>query len=156
MLDTMFKAEQVDLISRKLNLPKSHVDRILSEYINYLIKGLNEGKTVKFLNVCEIRVAGKDLEVYETLAYVANEIGKRVNETPTTTQWVLNSYEDIIIKELAKLNKVTIVGLLSLKLTKSSDGEYHVRSRKSTVYLGEDVRMSVLPSFRRKVGVALR
>lgn len=152
-METLFKDAQVDAISNRLGLTKVAVSSILTEYFSYLKGKIQVGESVKFLNVCYLIVDEREIGEQETLAYVCNEIGKKAGQSQVVTERVLTSFEDVLIRELRHLNNVTVCGLVRFRLEKNYKGEYKVRSKKSTAYNNLPIRVSTLPSFKRKVEV---
>jgi nucleoid DNA-binding protein len=129
------------------------VSAILNEYVGYLKSKIQQGESVKFLNVCYLIVDDKEIGEQETLAYISNEVGKKVGQTQTVAFRVLTCFEDVLVRELRKLNNVTVCGLVRFRLEKNYKNEYRVRSKKSTTYNNLPIRVSTLPSFKRKVEV---
>lgn len=152
-METIYRDVQVAQLSRKLNIPKSTVSEILNEYVGYLKGKLDNGETVKFLNICYLRVAGKEEKERETLAYVSTEIGRKVNVGSVVVLRVLTSFEEYLISDLQRFYSYSIRGLIRIKLEKNHKGEYKVRTKKSTVYNGKDVYVTTLGSFKRKAEI---
>ena len=100
---TVFKDVQVTDLSYKLNLPKTVISTILNTYINYLKDKVLNGDTVKFLNVCYLKVDGSPESMHETLAYVSNEIGNRVGQSQNTVYRVLSTYEELILEDIRSM-----------------------------------------------------
>lgn len=149
--EVVYRDAQVSQVAEKLGLQKVVVEKVILAYVGYLKDRLESGETVKFLNVCYLRYGGKSLENHETLAYVATEVGKQVGVSGVVAFRVLNCYEEFIISDLQKLYSYSIRGLLRISLERNYKDEYKVRIKKSTVYNGEDVYITTLGSFKRKV-----
>ena len=73
--ETVYRDVQVAQVATSLKLSKNVVENILTTYVAYLKKRLEEGETIKFLNVCYLRVNSKDESSHKTLAYVCTELG---------------------------------------------------------------------------------
>lgn len=149
-MEISFKKEQVDEISFKVGIPKVMVNEIISGYVGYLRGRIQAGKTVKFLNICYLRVAGKDEELHETLAYISTELSKELGRSQVMVNRVLLELEEMIIRDVSRLGAVTVRGLVRIKAENTYSG-YRVRIKKSTSYNGEDVYVTTLPSFKRRV-----
>ena len=137
-MECIFKDTQVTQISNHLGITKKVVNDILTYYVGYLKSKLESGETVKFLNVCYLKVGGKDVEVHETQSVVYR---------------VITSFEDFLIKDLQNLNSYSIRGLIRIKLEKNYKGEWKVRTKKSTAYNNWDIYITTLPSFKRRAEV---
>ena len=154
-MEVVFKNSQISQISEHLGITKVSVNNILTEYIKRLRERLESGETIKFLNVCYLRVGGSGSVARETLAYISAEIGEVVGQSSTVVYRVLTTYEDLLIRDLRKLNTYSIRGVVRIKLEKNYKGEYKVRIKKSTAYNGFDVYVTTLPSFKRRVEVGV-
>jgi len=154
-METVFKVEQVEQISKKLNIPKVTIELIITNYVNYLREKLDGGETVKFLNVCYLRRqnTGSDVSLHETTAYIATEVANRISLSSILVQRVFQEYEETLIKDLKKFYSYSIRGIIRIKLEKNYRGEYKVRTKKSTVYNGTDVYVTTSGSFKRKAEV---
>ena len=152
-METVFKDTQIAQISNHLNITKTVVYSILTEYITYLKNKIANGESIKFLNVCFLRVDGNSEYTSETLAYISHEIGNNIGQQQTLVYRVLSTYEEFLIKDLRKLNSYSIRGLIRIRLEKDYNGNWKVRTKKSTVYNGVDVYVTTLPSFKRRAEV---
>lgn len=152
-METVFKDTQITQISKHLNIPKTVVYSVLTTYINYLKEKIDNGESIKFLNVCYLRVNGKEENTFETLAYISNKIGIIVGQQQPVVYRILSTFEEFLIKDLRKLNSYSIRGLIRIRLEKNYLGEWKVRTKKSTVYNGLDIYVTTLPSFKRKAEV---
>ena len=123
MTEVFFRKEQVEEISSKLNITKLSVEEIVFAYEDYLIKRLQLGKSVKFLN-----------------GRYSSEMILRV----------LTTFQEVIESNLKKFNGFSIKGLVRIRLVEYGNS-YKVRIKKSTTLNGEDVRVQTIGSFRRKV-----
>ena len=149
-MEISFKRDQIEEISFKVGIPKTVVYLVISRYVDYLKGRLEDGNTVKFLNICYLKVSGREEELHETLAYIANELGKDVGQSQNMVFRILLEMEEMVVKNLSELNAFTVRGLVRVKVENTFDG-YRVRVKKSTVYNGHDVYITTLPSFKRKV-----
>lgn len=150
--EKLYRSEQVDQLARRLNLTKGVVEDVLVSYTNYLRERLNEGFTVKFLNVCYIRVDGKPEELHETLAYTASKIADKIGISRNIAYRILSSFEEYLIRDLKNFYSYNIRGLFSIKLQNMGKGYgYKLRLNKSYAYVGENVYITAINSFKRKV-----
>lgn len=154
MTEVFFRKEQVEEISSKLNITKLSVEEIVFAYEDYLIKRLQLGESVKFLNICFLKRAKADSTI-ETLAYTSTEISKEFNGRYSSEMIlrVLTTFQEVIESNLKKFNGFSIKGLVRIRLVEYGNG-YKVRIKKSTTLNGEDVRVQTIGSFRRKVEFA--
>lgn len=152
-METIFKDVQVAQISQHLGISKKLVNEVITNYVMYLREKLESGETVKFLNVCYLRYDGKDLDVYETLAYISHKIADNLGTTQSVVYRVLTSFEDFMIKDLQNMNPYTIRGLVRIRLEKNVKGELKVRIKKSTTYNNWVIHITTLPSFKRRAEV---
>lgn len=152
MVETVFRDDQVSQLSRHLGLSKVSVTKILVSYVNYLKEKIESGCTVKFLNVCYLKVGGQEEPTHETLAYISNELGRQLGYSQTVVNRVLSTYEEFLIRDLRKLYSYNVRGLLKIRLEKYN-GNYRVRTKKSTVYNGMDLYITTLGGFKRRVEV---
>lgn len=151
--ETVYKDVQLSQIAKRLNVTVNSVRNIWNEYEKYIQDTIFSGHSVKFLNICYFRVDGKPVEYHVTLAYVATEIAKRLSISKDVTYRVLLSFEEYLINDLRNFYSYCIRGILKIWLQKVEDGSYRIRSSKSTIYDGYDIRVSILPGFRRKVEI---
>ena len=152
-MEIVYKDAQISQVSNHLSIPKTTVNQIFSTYVDYLKGKINNGETVKFLDVCYLRVDGKDEQIHETLAYISHELADMLKLSQVMVYRVLTTYSEFLIRDLKKLNSYSIRGLLRIKLEKNYKGEYRVRTRKSTVYNGRDVYVTTTNFFKRKAEV---
>lgn len=154
MTEVFFRKEQVEEISSKLNITKLSVEEIVFAYEDYLIKRLQLGESVKFLNICFLKRNKADSTI-ETLAYTSTEISKEFNGRYSSEMIlrVLTTFQEVIESNLKKFNGFSIKGLVRIRLVEYGNG-YKVRIKKSTTLNGEDVRVQTIGSFRRKVEFA--
>lgn len=150
--EVVYREEQVNQLARRLNLTKTVVENILSSYVSYLKGRLSEGKTIKFLNVCYLRVDGKDEETHETLAYVSNELGRDLGVSQSIVYRVLSTFEEYLISDLRNFYSYCIKGLIRIRLEPYGNG-YKVRTKKSTIYDGINITVTTLGSFKRKAEI---
>lgn len=151
------KRESIGGIASSLNLQNYIVEDVINKYIVYLQNALSEGKTIKFLNICYLR-CGSESFLNETLAYVAAEISPWCGVSPNVTLRVLFAYEEFIIEQLKESREFTIRGIVRISLEDFNSKKHGIvkrlRLRKSTVFNSEDVRVSAVSSFKRKLEVA--
>lgn len=152
-METVYKDTQISQVSNHLNIPKTTVYEIFTTYVDYLKEKIDNGETVKFLDVCYLRVNGKDEQVHETLAYISHELADKLKLSQVVVYRVLTTYSEFLIRDLKKLNSYSIRGLIRIKLERNYKGEYKVRTRKSTIYNGKDVYVTTTNFFKRKVEV---
>lgn len=152
-MENIFKDTQVSLISNHLGIYKTTVESIISEYVSYLRGKIDNGESVKVLNICFLRVNNNTTPIKETLAYISYEIAERLNLTQNVVYRVLSTWEEFIIRDLQKFNSCSIRGLIRVRLEKDYKGDFVVRTKKSTVYNGKDVYVTTLPGFKRKAEV---
>lgn len=154
MTEVFFRKEQVEEISSKLNITKLSVEEIVFAYEDYLIKRIQLGESVKFLNICFLKRTKADSTI-ETLAYTSTEISKEFNGRYSSEMIlrVLTTFQEVIESNLKKFNGFSIKGLVRIRLVEYGNG-YKVRIKKSTTLNGEDVRVQTIGSFRRKVEFA--
>lgn len=148
-MEITYREEQVDSLAKKLNLNKNLVSCVLNNYIYYLRTEISEGRTVKFLNICYLRVKGDiDNRDKKTSAYIATEMGKEVGVSGIVALRILKAYEDEILSCLQEGNGFSVRGLVRMRL----DEKGRLRVRKSTVYNNEDVYIITLGSFKHNFG----
>lgn len=152
-MSTIFKDIQISDLSYKLNIPKSVVNTILTAYIDYLKAKVLSGETVKFLNVCYLKVDGNPETTHETLAYVSNEIGLAIGQSQNVVYRVLSTYEESIIQDIRSMFSYSIRGLVRLKLEKDYHGNLRVRAKKSTIFDNYNIRVITTCSFKRKAEI---
>lgn len=148
---TIFKEEQIIDLSQNLNIPKTVVSSVLSTYIGYLQEKISEGKTIKFLNICYIRVNNCMEEVHETLAYISHEIGNYVGQSQSVVYRILSTFEETIIHDVKNMMAYSIKGIVRFRLEQDYHGNYKVRAKKSTIYDGYNIRVITTGNFKRKV-----
>lgn len=147
---TVYRDEQVDVIRSKLRLPKSQVEKVLVGYVAYLKREIEKGRTVKFLNICYLRVGDGTDKSKETLAYISNELARELSYGKESVYAILNSFEETIISDVSRFYTYTIRGLVKITLSDYMN-TLKVRVKKSTVYNNERVRVITIGSFKRKV-----
>lgn len=146
-MEIIYRSEQVDSIAGRLNINKNVVNLVINNYVQHLVSKINSGETVKFLNICYLRVSQKQLaEDRETLAYIATEIGSEVGVGGPTVLRILLSLEELICYQLLENRGFSIRYLVRIRMDDET-----VRVKKSTSLNGKDVYAVVLGSFRRKM-----
>lgn len=158
MNEVVYKDVQMEQLSRRLGIPKVQVTNIWNEYINRLSSKIDAGETVKFLNVCYLRVNSKELKkgegYQETLAYISHEIADKLGYSQVTVFRVLTSFEEYLILDLQNSYSYSIRGICRIRLERYG-GSYRVRIKKSTKYNSMDVYVSTISTFKRKVEEAV-
>lgn len=150
-MQKIYKEEQIDVVSRKLNMPRTVVKSIVERYIDMLLDELSTGKTVRVLNICYLRVKDESFDCdRKTLAYISSEIGKELSIGGATVLRVLTFLEDQIVSNLQRGNGFTLRGLIRIQ-TAEENGSTRLRIRKATCYNSAPVYVSTLGSFRRRV-----
>lgn len=150
-MQKIYKEEQIDVVSRKLNMPRTVVKGIVERYIDMLLDELSTGKTVRVLNICYLRVKDEGFDCdRKTLAYISSEIGKELSIGGATVLRVLTFLEDQIVTNLQRGNGFTLRGLIRIQTAKEN-GSTRLRIRKATCYNSAPVYVSTLGSFRRRV-----
>lgn len=151
-MDTVYKSEQVYLLSKGIGVSKKDVKTVLDTYVNRLIKKLENGETIKFLNICYLVNEGQGKESYqETLAYVSNEIGKETKLGKELVFRILSDFERAIVRDVRNFYTYTVRGLVNISCCEYREGVYKVRVRKSTKYDCSGIRVVTINSFKRKV-----
>lgn len=151
MSNTVYKSDQIYSLSKKLGLTNTEVKKVLDLYFESLLRDLNSGNTVKFLNVCYL-VCGKDKGSYhETLAYKCTEISKELKMGKNIVYGILSTFEDLLVLDLRRFYSYSIRGLVHISLEEYREGIYKVRIRKSSSMFNEDIRVVSINSFKRKV-----
>lgn len=151
MNDTVFKDVQITQVAERLGVSKVVVNNIITGYVEYLRSQIGKGYTARFLNICYL-VCKRDTDsTFETLAYTATELSKKLNQSPILVQRVLTEYEELLIKDLKNLHPYTVRGLVRIRLEKDYKGKFVVRIKKSTAYNTYDVYVSTMGGFKRRV-----
>ena len=147
----VYKEEQIDIVSRKLNLSRVVVKSIVERYVDWLLDDIAKGRTVKVLNICYLVVKTDcgDME-RKTLAYIASEIGKELSVGGATVLRVLSFFEDQIVTDLQKGIGFTLRGLVRIQ-TIEEGGSTRLRIRKATCFNTCPIYVSTLGSFKRRV-----
>ena len=149
-MELVTKSLQIDDIAKKLNIYKTDVEIIISNYISYLQRKVNVGESVKILNICYLNNQGEATKVSrnrETLGYIATELADMLNLGSSTVLRVLNALEDSIIDYILDNKSYTLRGLVRIRISENGT----VSIRKSTRYSGNLMRVTILGSFKRKV-----
>ena len=150
-MEILYREEQISQLASKLKLSKTAVASVLNEYYMHITSRLISGYTVKFLNVCYIKVNGAPMKERETLAYVATEVGRAVGVSSDVAYRVLTTFEEFMIRDLKKFYGYSIRGIVRIRLVQVSDTECRVRVKRSTRYSGHPITVTTLGSFRRRV-----
>lgn len=158
MNEVVYKDVQISQLAKRLGLSKTTVTNIWNEYTGKIISKIEAGETVKFLNICYLRVNSRDLkkgeDYHETLAFISHEIADKLSLSQTVVYRVLTSFEEYLILDLQKSYSYSIRGICRIRL-ELYGGKYRVRIKKSTKYNAEDVYVSTISTFKRKVEVAV-
>ena len=158
MNEVVYKDTQIKQLAEKLNIPKTTVESIWNGYTGYLKDKIESGESIKFLNVCYLRVNSCELKkgegYYETLAYISHELADTLGLSNILVYRVLTLFEECLISDLQKFYSYSIRGICRIRLERYG-GKYRVRIKKSTKYNAEDVYVSTIGTFKRKVEVAV-
>lgn len=152
-MDTVYKSEQIEILSKNLGITKVMVRSILEAYINRVISALERGETTKFLNICYL-VNDEDegkTKYHETLAYISSEIGNQLRVGKVTVYRMLSDFEDLIAKDVCHFYTYTITGVISISRIEDYHGRYKVRIKKSSNLSCRGIRVVSMNSFKRKV-----
>ena len=152
MADVVYKDEQIQEISNKLNVSKKMVIDVWETYVGLNQLAVDMGKSIKFLNIFYVCVEGDRHPVYNTLAYDAREIGDSLNTCSEMVYRILTELEEYILKNLASNRGVCVRGIVTLSVEGSE--RKVVRARRSYV-LGHGSKIYQISSFRRKMEVLL-
>lgn len=152
MADVVYKDEQIQEISNKLNVSKKMVIDVWETYVGLNQLAVDMGKSIKFLNIFYVCVDGDRHPVYNTLAYDAREIGDSLNTSSEMVYRILTELEEYILKNLASDRGVCVRGIVTLSVEGSE--RRVVRARRSYV-LGYGSKIYQISSFRRKMEVLL-
>ena len=151
-MEVVYKESQVEMISNMLNISKRDVDLVLMNYRNYLQLKINNGETVRVLGICYLVNINEGIDVErETLGYVASEIAIMSGMGSVTVLNILTALEDCIVHDISEGKGYCLKGLIRVRGVINDKGELKVRVLKSVIYNGENIRVSTLNSFRRKV-----
>lgn len=149
---TVFKNEQIYILSEKLGISQKTVKSVLDNYINRLISKLNVGESVRFLNICYLITSGnKNINYRETLSYVSNEIGKEEGVGKDTVFRVLSELGNLIASDVKNFYSYTIRGLVNVSVEEYKAGVFKVRLRSSKTLRDKGVRVVSIDSFKRKI-----
>ena len=158
MNEVVYKDVQMDQLSKKLGIPKTTVTSVWNEYTQRLSDKIEAGESIKFLNICYLRVNSRELKkgegYHETLAYISHEIADKLGYSQVVVFRILTSFEEYLILDLQKSYSYSIRGICRIRLERYGGG-YKVRIKKSTKYNAEDVYVSTIGTFKRKVEVAV-
>lgn len=151
---TVYKDEQLILLSERVGLTKKAVKDILDEYINRIHEKVNVGETVKFLGVCYLSANYRSDYTHETLAYVSTEIGEKLSVSGNTVYRVLADYEDMIVSDVGNYYTYVIRGIIKIsseELYLNGIRSFKLRLNTSGALRDKGYRVFALNSFRRKV-----
>lgn len=151
MANAIYKSEQVYALSKKVGVSQKDVKIVLDMYINGLIEKVNNGESVKFLNICYIVNSGNKTHYHKTLAYVSTEISNKVNLGKDLVLGILLSYEELIIKDVRKFYSYVVKGLFKVYLEEYKKNVYKVRVKKASNFRNMGIRVVSINSFKRKV-----
>ena len=151
-MDTVFKSDQVYIVSKKLGITQKDVKTILDSYVDRIYAKLRAGETVKFLNICYLVPDGGSRGRYlETLSYISNDIGVETKLGKETVYRVLSELGNFITEDVQKFYSYTIRGVVNISLEEYRRGVCKVRLRKSKPFKEMGVSVVTLNSFKRKV-----
>lgn len=149
-MNTVFKSDQIYILSEKLKISQKDCKKILDSYVNRLLDKINNGKAVKFLNICYL-VPGSSGEYNDTLSYISYEIGKDTKLGKEVVFRVLSEFGNFIADDLKKFYSYTIRGLVNISLEEYKRGVYKVRIRSCKNLRDLGYRVVTINSFKRKV-----
>ena len=146
-MEVVFKQEQFKLVSKKVNLPFTKVSEVLNSYIQYLKDEITNGNTVRFLNICYIKVDGNGCKNLKTRAFIATELSKEVDVSSSVIMGILDRYEELIEKDVTSFFPYTIKGLLRIKIDDSPKGnKLHIY--KTSEYNNLPIRIYTIRQFK--------
>lgn len=151
----MNKVSKEDLIyslGKKVGVTQSDVKRVIDAYVARLRDKLEQGETIKFLNICYLVNSENRQYYHETLAYISTEVGEETKLGKEFVFRILYSYEDMIIQDLRKFYSYGIRGLVKFRYTEYCRGVSKVRVNKGS-NLDSNIRVVTLNSFKRKVEI---
>ena len=151
-METVFKAEQVYIISNRLGVNQKDVKLVIDTYVDKLLSKVKEGQIVKFLNICYLvpdNVSGSRYQ--ETLSYISNDIGNETKLGKEMVFRILSELSNFISSDLKKFYSYTIRGIVHIYLEEYKRGVFKVRVRKSKVLRDLGVGIVTMNSFKRKV-----
>lgn len=150
-MNKVFKSDQIYSLSKALSISQADTKRVLDCYIDRVKTKVDNGETVKFLNICYLVNKENDKYYHETLAYISTEIGYETKLGKELVFRILSTYEDMIAQDLRKFYSYVVRGVVRISLTEYEKGVYKVRINKATNLLNTSVRVVTLNSFKRKV-----
>lgn len=150
-METVYKTEQVAMLSKRLNIDKIVVKRVLDAYYSRLLNRLNSGESIKFLNICYLVNEEDKGGYHETLAYISNDIGTSLKVGKEVVFRVLSELNDCITDDVKNFYSYTIKGLLHISCCEYKTGLYKVRVRKSATLDKRGIRVVTSNSFKRKI-----
>lgn len=136
---------QAEKIAERLNISKYFVKPVLVSYIDFILDQIRSGNTVKFLNVCIIRINKNPRENCETRAYIANKLSTK-EVSPVVVARILEEYEQCIVEDLKDGGIYRMQGLCTIGYNNNS-----LSCRKSTKISGHHIVISFVERFKRRV-----
>ncbi|MGV3076274.1 HU family DNA-binding protein [Clostridium baratii] len=151
-MNKVSKSDLIYSLSKVVGVPQSDVKRVVDAYVSRLKHRLENGETVKFLNICYLVNNENKHYYHETLAYISTEIGNETKLGRELVFRILSSYEDMIVHDLRKFYSYGVRGLVKFRYTEYTKGVFKVRVNKGS-NLDSNIRVVTLNSFKRKVEV---
>lgn len=150
-MNKVSKEDLVYSLSKKVGVSQSCVKQVIDTYVDRLKNQLNEGKTIKFLNLCYLVNNNNGKPDYnETLAYTSNIIGQETRLGKHLVYRILHSYEEMIIEDLKKFYCCGVRGLVKFRYIEYERGIYKLRVNKGS-NLGSHIKVVTINSFKRRV-----
>lgn len=112
--NNMYKSDQIESLSNRLNVHHKVVSTILNDYRNMLRFQIRERKGVSFLNLVNMRGMGTQFRWYETTGKQAYNIAQARGMSWNIVLGVLQAYRMLILEELTMGRTVVVNGLLTL------------------------------------------
>lgn len=149
-MNKVSKSDLIYSLGKTLGVSQTDVKRVIDTYVGRLKNKLDNGETIKFLNICYLVNSDNKQYYHETLAYISTEIGMETKLGKELVFRILSTYEDMIVQDLRKFYSYGVRGLVKFKYTEYRRGICKVRVNKGS-NLDSDIRVVTLNSFKRKV-----
>lgn len=147
----LYKQDQIDMISKKVGLPKTLIEDVLNCYSKLLDNRIKENQVVKLLRIGVISQDGKVLNELPTFAYDCHEVANELGIDKDIALNILLAYEEVIIVSLRSHNSINIYNFVTL-YTEIYNGQVKLRSRKSTRLKYTGYRVHIRRSFKYSLG----
>lgn len=151
-MNRVYKTDLIYSLSKAVRVPQTDVKRVVDIYTERLKRKLNNGETIKFLNICYLVNSDNSQYYHETLAYISTEIGNESKLGKELVFRILTTYENMIAQDLRKFYTYGVRGLVKFRYTEYRKGVCKVRVNKGS-NLDSNIRVVTLNSFKRKVEV---